>query len=70
MSTLGADNVLLASPSAVTGFVNQVDIDIPINVFSIGPSTSAAARAQGLAVTAEASLPSLTGILEAMLWQK
>jgi uroporphyrinogen III methyltransferase/synthase len=70
MSTLGADNVLLASPSAVTGFVNQVDIDIPISVFSIGPSTSAAARAQGLAVTAEASLPSLTGILEAMLWQK
>jgi uroporphyrinogen III methyltransferase/synthase len=70
MSTLGADNVLLASPSAVTGFVNQVDIDIPVNVFTIGPSTSAAARARGLAVTAEAPNPSLTGILEAMLWQK
>jgi uroporphyrinogen III methyltransferase/synthase len=70
MSTLGADNVLLASPSAVTGFVNQVDIDIPVSVFTIGPSTSAAARARGLAVTAEASNPSLTGILEAMLWQK
>ena len=69
MSTLGADNVLLASPSAVTGFVNQVDIDIPVNIFTIGPSTSAAARAQGLAVTAEASNPSLPGILEAMLWQ-
>ena len=69
MSTLGADNVLLASPSAVTGFVNQVDIDIPVSIFTIGPSTSAAARAQGLAVTAEAAVPSLPGILEAMSWQ-
>jgi len=69
MSTLGADNVLLASPSAVTGFVNQVDIDTPVNIFTIGPSTSAAARAQGLAVTAEASNPSLPGLLEAMLCQ-
>lgn len=70
MSTLGADNVLLASPSAVTGFVNQVELDIPVNLFTIGPSTSAAARAHGLAVTAEAAAPSLEGILEAMLWQK
>jgi uroporphyrinogen III methyltransferase / synthase len=70
MSTLGADNVLLASPSAVTGFVNQIDIDIPVNIFTIGPSTSAAARANGLRVTAEAAVPSLPGILEAMLWQK
>ena len=60
---------VLASPSAVTGFVNQVDIDIPVNIFTIGPSTSAAARAQGLAVTAEAREPSLAGILEAMLWR-
>lgn len=67
MSSLGADNVFLASPSAVTGFVNQVDIDMPIDIFTIGPSTSAAARAKGLAVTAEARIPSLHGILEAML---
>jgi uroporphyrinogen III methyltransferase/synthase len=69
MSALGADNVLLASPSAVTGFVNQVELDIPVNIFTIGPSTSAAARAHGLPVTAEAATPSLPGILEAMLWQ-
>jgi uroporphyrinogen-III synthase len=67
MSTLGADNVLLASPSAVIGFMNQVDIDIPINIFTIGPSTSAATRARGLVVTAEAANPSLPGMLEAML---
>ncbi len=64
MSTLGADNVLLASPSAVTGLMNQVDLDIPVNIFTIGPSTSAAARANGLVVTAEAATPSLHGLLE------
>jgi uroporphyrinogen III methyltransferase/synthase len=67
MSSLGADNVLLASPSAVTGFMNQVDLDIPVNIFTIGPTTSAAARAAGLAVTAEASTPSLQGLLEPLL---
>ena len=66
MSSLGADNVLLASPSAVTGYLNQVHIDVPVSIYTIGPSTSAAARAQGLAVTAEASVPTLAGILEAM----
>jgi uroporphyrinogen III methyltransferase / synthase len=69
LSALGADNVLLASPSAVTGFMNQVDIDIPVNIFTIGPSTSAAARAKGLVVAAEASIPSLHGLLELFLWR-
>lgn len=70
MSALGADNVLLASPSAVTGFVHQVELDVPVRIYSIGPSTTAAARAHGLIVTAEAREPSLEGILEAMQWQK
>jgi len=69
MSALDADNVLLASPSAVTGFVRQVELDVPVRVFTIGPSTTAAARAAGLAVTAEAPAPSLEGLLEAMQWQ-
>jgi uroporphyrinogen-III synthase len=67
LSTLGADNVLLASPSAVAGFVNQVDVDGPLNVFTIGPSTSAAARAQGLVVTGQARVPSLEGMLETIV---
>lgn len=66
MSALGADNVLLASPSAATGFANQIELDVPVRIFSIGPSTTAAAQALGLAVTAEAREPSLEGILEAM----
>ena len=69
MSTLGADNVIFASPTAVHGFVQQVAVDVPIKVFSIGPSTSAAVRAAGLHVTAEAREPNLDGILECMQWQ-
>lgn len=66
-STLGADTVLLASPSAVTGFVNQVRLDVAPGIFTIGPSTTEAARAAGLEVTGEAHRPGLRGLLEAMM---
>ena len=65
-SALGADDVLLASPSAVAGFVNQVRLDNAPGIFTIGPSTTEAARAAGLDVTGEASRPGLRGLLEAM----
>ena len=65
-SGLGADNVFFASPTAVTGFVNQVRLDTVPAVFTIGPSTTAAARSAGLAVTGEAPRPGLRGLLEAM----
>jgi uroporphyrinogen-III synthase len=66
LSTLGADHVLLASPSAVTGFCNQLEIDIDAKLYTIGPSTTAAAEAAGLAVKAQAEQPSLEGLMEAM----
>lgn len=69
LSTFGVDNVVLASPSAVTGFVHQVELDVPAKIYSLGPSTTAAARRAGLAVTAEAREQSLEGILEAMQWR-
>ena len=69
LSTLRVDNVVLASPSAVTGFVHQVDVDAPVRFYTIGPSTTAAARDAGLPVTAEAREPSFEGILEAMQWR-
>ena len=65
-SSLGADNVFLASPSAVAGFVNRVHLDNAPGIFTIGPSTTEAARAAGLEVTAEAPRPGLRGLLEAM----
>ena len=69
LSTLGADNIVLASPSAVMGFVHQVDVDTQCAIYTIGQSTTAAARAHGLSVTAQAREPSLEGILEAMQWR-
>jgi uroporphyrinogen-III synthase len=69
LSALRVDNVVLASPSAVTGFVHQVDVDVPVRIVTIGPSTTAAARRAGLAVAAEAHEPSFEGILEAMQWR-
>jgi uroporphyrinogen-III synthase len=69
LSTLRVDNVVLASSSAVAGFLHQIEVDVPVNVYTIGPSTTAAARRAGLAVTAEAREPSLEGILEAMQWR-
>jgi uroporphyrinogen-III synthase len=69
LSALRVDNVVLASPSAVTGFVHQVDIDAPVSFYTIGPSTTEAARRAGLPVTAEAREPSFEGILEAMQWR-
>ncbi len=66
LSTLAAYHVFLASPSAVTGFVNQVDTDTDANFITIGPSTSAAAESRGLDVAAEARTPSLEGLLEAL----
>ncbi len=66
LSELGADRILLASPTAVTGLLNQIELDTAAKIFTIGPSTSKAARAAELTVTAEATSPSLEGLMEAM----
>lgn len=65
-SELGARSVFLASPSAVTGFCNQVRLDMALDIFTIGPATTRAARAAGLAVTGEATRPGLPGLMEAL----
>ena len=66
LSELSADKILLASPSAVTGLVNRLELDAAAEVLTIGPSTTRAAHAAGLTVTAEAARPSLEGLMEAM----
>ena len=67
LSTLGSDVVIFASPSAVTGFDNQVSVDIEQQIVTIGPSTSAAVRRQNWEVAAEAKEPNLNGIIESIL---
>ena len=66
VSALRVDTILFASPSAVQGFTNQFELDADVSVFTIGPSTTAAARSHGIAVTAESRTPSFEGLLEAM----
>ncbi len=66
LTALGADTIFLASPSAVEGLTNQVELDKPAAIFTIGPATNAAARAAGLEVTGQAQRPGLDGLMEAM----
>lgn len=58
------DGILLASPSAVEGLLNRARIPQDLPVYTIGPTTSAAARSLGLRVTAEATRPDIEGLLE------
>ena len=67
LSALACDTVIFASPSAVAGFGNQFEVDTDVQMVTIGPSTSAAVREHGWAVSAEAREPDLSAILEAML---
>jgi len=60
------DDILLASPSAVIGLVNCAVPPGSARIITIGPTTTAAARAAGLTVTAEARRPGLDGMLEVM----
>lgn len=63
----GIEIVLLASPSAVTGLLGRALVPGSVRVVTIGPTTSAAARAAGLVIAAEAVRPTLEGILEAIV---
>ncbi|RMG47615.1 MAG: uroporphyrinogen-III synthase [Acidobacteria bacterium] len=58
------DAVLLASPSAVRGLLNQAEVDARLPLVTIGPTTSEAVRHAGLRVAAEARRPGIHGLLE------
>ncbi|MFI5231970.1 MAG: uroporphyrinogen-III synthase [Gemmatimonadales bacterium] len=62
----GIGDVLLASPSAVEGLLNQAAFPCAARLFTIGPTTSAAVVAAGLAVSGEARHPDLDSLVEAM----
>lgn len=59
-------DVLLASPSAVRGLLNQASFPASARIFTIGPTTSAAVIAAGLTVSGEAQHPDLESLVEAM----
>jgi uroporphyrinogen III methyltransferase/synthase len=66
-----ADAICFASPSAVTSYLDQAGTDeagsAPPVVACIGPTTAAAARARGLAVTVEASEHTVDGLVTALV---
>ena len=62
----GIGDVLLASPSAVRGLLNQVSFPAGARIFTIGSTTSAAAAAAGLSVSGEATHPDFESLVEAM----
>ena len=64
LASEGVDVILLASPSAVKGLLARADVPDSAQVFSIGPTTTAAARAAGLQISGQASRRDLDGLLE------
>ncbi len=62
----GIGDVLLASPSAVEGFLNQTSRPVKARIFTIGSTTSAAVAAAGLTVSGEAAQPDFESLVEAM----
>lgn len=66
LDALGIDTIVLASPSAVEGLLHQVVVPPAAQIVTIGPTTSNAARAAGLSVSAEAAQPSFDAIVDAI----
>jgi len=64
LASQGVDVILLASPSAVEGLLARAEVPETAQVVSIGPTTTAAARAAGLEVAGEARRRDLEGLLE------
>jgi uroporphyrinogen-III synthase len=62
----GIGDVLLASPSALQGLLNQASVSAETRIFTLGPTTSAAVVAAGLVVSGEATRPDLDSLVEAM----
>ncbi|HYP14213.1 MAG TPA: uroporphyrinogen-III C-methyltransferase [Bryobacteraceae bacterium] len=64
-----ADWIFFASPSAVANFVSLAGVESMdrVKIATIGPTTSAAVRAQGLRVTAEAAEPSAAELIACVL---
>ncbi len=64
LNDLGVDTVILASPSATKGLLNQVKVPEETRIITIGPTTSESVQHAGLSVFAQATTPSMEAILE------
>jgi uroporphyrinogen-III synthase len=59
-------DILLTSPSAVEGLLNQASFPATTRIFTLGPTTSAAVVAAGLSVWGEAVHPDFDSLVEVM----
>jgi uroporphyrinogen-III synthase len=66
LSAVGIDTVILASPTAATGLLNQAIVSRDTRIVTIGPTTSDAVRSKGFVVAAQAAHPSEDAIIEAL----
>ncbi len=66
LSAENISDVVLASPSAVHGWLNQVSSPSSVRIFTIGPTTSEAVVAAGYTVAGEAVHPTFDSLVEAM----
>ncbi len=60
------DAVVLASPSALEGLCNQARVPADLPLVTLGPTTTAAVRAAGLCLGAEAASRDIDGIAAAL----
>lgn len=66
IDSLGIDAVFLASPSAAQGFSKLASTGGGARIYTIGPTTTRAARSLGMEVAAQATQPDLEGLIEAI----
>jgi uroporphyrinogen-III synthase len=64
ISSLKIDGIIIASPSAIDGLLNQFEIDIEIDIFPIGPTTKSKLETLGFDCKNIPERPSIEGIIK------
>ena len=66
LSEININTIFFASPSAVQGFVNQVENDVEAKVYTIGNTTKKKAESLGIKVMGVSEKPGLEGLIRVM----
>jgi uroporphyrinogen-III synthase len=69
LSSLNVDAVIIASPSAIDGLLNQYEIDLSIDIYPIGPTTKMKLESLGLKCKNIPKHPGIEGIIEEITCQ-
>ena len=66
LSSFNINTIFFASPSSIIGFINQVEVDVKKDIYTIGPTTNETAKSLGIEVTGMSREPSLAGLIKVM----